>query len=286
MESDSLKYFMTDYWHEHGDPFTSQMPGMKTPWVFSMIGLNLVFFCKYFGPKWMENRKPANLKPLMVILNGLCFGAYTAGVLLGIYLTGGFVDCMDCRSYAPDSDDLRVISMKYLGYVMVFTKVFDFARPVLSVLSKKNYQVTNLQLIHLQCSLMLTWCGVKLNPGGVFILLALNDTLYQLLVSSYLVMAASSTEMHPSPSFRNVFVYFRILTAIVTSPHQLYFYFTQNDCTGSYPLLLGSGIYVALVGILYPVDFYFRTRTKFEHNHCKKIKQFEKLDANENAIAT
>lgn len=284
MMDSSLEYLSQEYFDENGDPFTSQLPGMRNPWLFFAIGINLILFCKYFGPKLMENKKPMDLRPGMIILNGLAFGAYTAGVFLGVYITDYFRHCMDCRSYEPNTEDLKQISMKYLGYVLIYTKIFDFIRPVLSVLAKKNDRVTNMQLMHLQISLMIAWAGVKLNPGGIFVFVALNDTLYQLLVYGYLIMTASSPEMQPSPSFRNVLMYFREVSVAITFLHQFYF-LVQGNCTGSYALQVFSTIYTALLTLLYPIDFHNRTRAKVGDLSSKKKDLAFGVDANKNAIA-
>lgn len=260
-------YFAGDFWDETGDPFTSQFFGMGSPWTFFSIGvciISWVMFYKYIHPRIASERRKLgfDLRPVMIIMNGLAFGTYTAGVLAGYFLTGGFQgERMTCTAYQPNATHLIDITIKYLAYLMIWTKVFDFLRPVMSILSGKENNVTIFQLLHLQTSLMLVWSAAKMNPGGVIALTALNDTLYQLAVYGYLIMLAASSEMRPKKSLRRSFLYFRQTSVAIALAHQLY-YLTDPTCASVSPLLIASSVYAVLHLIFYPLDYRMRSRQR------------------------
>jgi hypothetical protein len=256
--SSSIDYYTRDFWVDNADPFTSQLWGMDTPWMFFMIGLNLILFCKVWGPMVLKNHpKPIDLRATYIIFNGLAFGAYAIGLCAGIHLTNYFSDTFDCKSYNPVTNDLMKICQKYLGYCMIWTKIYDFTIPVFTVLSNRPEKVTLLQLLHLQGAMMLVWVGAKINPGGIFILVALMDTLYQVMVYGYMVMMAASSELRPSDrSFRWFLFGFREVTIVLVFLHQFYF-LQKEDCYTKELRFVGT-VYVGLTGIFFPIDVYNR----------------------------
>jgi hypothetical protein len=272
-----LHYYSKQFWDDNGDPLMSSLFGMQYPWFFLSLGLNAALFCKFWGPTYMKNRKPFDLRPVYIIVNGLAFGTYMLGVLLGFFCSNYFLDCFDCKSYDPKATDLPHICLKYLGYLMVWTKVYDFSIPILSVFSKKNYKITSLQLAHLFFALLFVWSGAKTNPGGVVILIAFNDTFYQLLVYSYMIMTAASPEIKPiDKSFRLFLFTFRVVTVLLTLVHQLYFIREPNCYLKE--LQIFSICYCVLTSILYPLDAYQRIKERQKESDKSGVQQLEKFN--------
>lgn len=266
-----IKYYSSDFWIENADPTTKQFFGMETPWIFLSIGLAIIIFCKFLGPYLMKNRKAKDLRPLMIITNGFAFGTYTGGVVIALGGTG-FQGCFDCSAYKPETNDLINITIKYLGYCLVWSKIYDFIRPVLAVLAKKQHQVTWLQLLHLECALFLCWAGMKIHPGGIFIPVGVVDTIYQSFAYGYLVMKASSDEMKPSDRVKPFLLYLRVISVFLVFLHQSYF-LTQKNCY-TVELRLFAATYTLLLVFLYPIDYYIRQgkskAAKLDANHNEK----------------
>ena len=229
-----------------------------------------MLFCKYWGPAFMKNREAIDIKPICIIMNGLAFGAYTNGILLGIVSSNFLQDCFFC-SYSRNTTELAHFGIKYMAYLMIWTKVYDFCIPILSALAKKPEKITNLQLTHLFVALMMIWTFAKVNPGGDVILIGLIDTIYQVFVYGYLIMTAASEEMKPSKSFRTFLFAFREFSVILMLVHQLYF--LPKNCI-RIELRWFAIIYIALIGIFYPIDAYKR---------IEQQKQ-QQLDPNANVV--
>lgn len=113
-------------------------PGMDTPWPMLTLALSLVLFCAHIGPRLMANQKVRDLKPFMLIIDGAAFGTYTCGVLLYLVTVNFGYDCFFCdRYYREENDDIRIVGSKYITYILVLTKIYDFNKPVMSVLAKQ-----------------------------------------------------------------------------------------------------------------------------------------------------
>lgn len=277
---DFVTYYNKEFWNINGDPLTSSFPGMESPWTFIMITLSIVLFCKVWGPALMSNRKPPDLRPVFIIVNGLMFGAYTIGIFLAFFLTNKLKETFQCSAYDPNTSDLCRIYLKYLGYLLLIFKCLDFNVPILSVLSKRMDKVTNLQLAYLTFTAWLCWAGMKLNPGGVFILSALVDTLVQSFIYGYLVMMSASKELKPKSrdSFLNFIIWLRMVSLSIALIHQGYFLIQDNCYTRELRFL--TAIYIASVIIFYPIDF--ANRRKARVGREKELRLMQEVDNNAN----
>ena len=97
-----------------------------------------------------------------------------------------------------------------------------------SVLSGRSHDVTILQCLHLQLALMISWLGAKINPGGIFIMTGLVDTLFQSMISAYLVMSTASKEMD-KPNGKKYILVFRALSIGSALFHAIYF-LNHSNC--------------------------------------------------------
>jgi len=277
---DSLTHYYKEFWDINGDPLTSSFPGMESPWTFIAITLNIVLFCKVWGPALMLKRQPPDLRPVFIIVNGLMFGSYTIGIFLAVFLTNKLTDTFQCSSYDPNTKDFFRICLKYLGYLLLIFKCLDFNVPILSVLSKRMDKVTNLQLTHLTVTTWLCWAGMKLNPGGVFILSAMADTLKQSIVYGYLVMMSASNELKPKSrsSFLNFIICLRVVSFSIVLLHQGYFLFQDNCYTRE--LRIWTTIHIVLVIIFYPIDFVNRRKARVRRE--EELQLMQEVDNNAN----
>jgi len=277
---DFLTYYYKEFWDINGDPLTSTFPGMESPWTFIAITLNIVLFCKVWGPALLSKKQPPDLRPVFIIVNGLMFGSYTIGIFLAVFLTDKFKDTYQCSSYDPNTSDIFRVYLKYLGYLLLIFKCLDFNVPILSILSKRMDKVTNLQLTHLTATTWLCWAGMKLNPGGVFILSAMADTLKQSIVYGYLVMTSASKELKPKSrgSFLNFIVCLRVVSLSIALVHQVYFLFQDNCYTRE--LRIWTASYLALVIIFYPIDFANRRKARVKREEELRLMQEVNNNAN------
>lgn len=254
IDSPSINYFLHDYWEQNGDPLTSTFPGMKTPWFFFLLGIKLIILIKFVVPSVIMNKKPIDIKPLGVISAGLGFGTTSAGLIIILSFTTALQSMTDCNSYKKHTNDLNDIVLKYVAYGFIMCKVFDFIKPLISSLGKKD--ITTLSLIQLHCILMFSWLGAKLNPGGTFIMFGILDTIYQILVYGYLVFAGASIEMRPSIENRNRIKnsirFYRWLTAACATPYNLY-HILKCDCL-NYDLQIVGFLYIATFVAIFPFE--------------------------------
>lgn len=254
-----INYYMNDYWtkgHRVIDPLTSTLPGMDTPWFFFLLTVQLSLLIKLIIPMAMVNRKPFNIKPISVVASGFAFGTTAVGMCVVLGFTPAVAMTTQCHSYKNVTSDIVEIVYKYIAYCFIFMKLFDYLKPILAALAKKEETISNMALTGLNVCVMFCWLGAKVNPGGIFILYGLLDTIYQMLAYGYLVYASASNEM--KPTYRNRLYYkdlirkFRLATVMFGVPYNIYFLF-QSGCPNR-DVTFVAVVYIGLYALSYPYD--------------------------------
>ncbi|XP_022230748.2 elongation of very long chain fatty acids protein F [Drosophila obscura] len=138
-----------DMYAEHGDPRVAHLPLLGNLWiVLALVGVYLAFVLHY-GPKWMEHRKPYELKTVMQVYNAVQVVANTIVFLYGLtntYLQPGF--SWTCQPFDKTDTSPRMMHVLCATYVYYMLKYLDLLDTVFIVLRKKNSQVSFLHVYH------------------------------------------------------------------------------------------------------------------------------------------
>src|SRR5579885_1858631 len=66
-----LGYYYKDFWREYGNPYVLKYYFMHEPWDMLVIVMAYFSFVVWIGPKMMKNRKPFELRKLILFYNVL-----------------------------------------------------------------------------------------------------------------------------------------------------------------------------------------------------------------------
>lgn len=261
-------YYLIEFWEEFSDADNEQLLGMAwAPWSWVLFTFMLAYFIRLWGPRYMEGRKAFELRPWMIILNSFAFGANAIGLFAAFWITDHFKSTFDCSAYDPLKRDYESIAVKYFAYILVYAKAFDFVKPILSVLSKKKLQISNLHLLHAMFFTIAAGAMAKVNPGGIFIAFALLDSFYCIMVYSYLLFAAASKEFKPSVHWKMAILFTRMFTIGLGLAHSSFFLAMEN--CGHPVLKIFSVFYAILMLLLFPYDWY-ATEEKIRQLKCQR----------------
>jgi len=242
-------YYVNDFWNDVSDPDVNGKPFMSGGPFGWVIFISLViFWIRVVGPKSMRDRDPYDMKPYLLVINGLTFGGYVTGFVTGMVFNNWGLTAFSCEACDLMDRSVEMYIRKSTGYVFFGGKVWELLRPVLTVYRKRDHEITNLYLFHCFCSVFFVFLGLKLYPGGVFGFLPYLDGIYQIFAHAYLIMTcAGDANMKPSHGYR-VFLYrLKIVSGVLVFLHGAYFV-TQPNCG---PVLLKwFQIIYALAGLV------------------------------------
>jgi len=177
-----------DLMNNKSDPRVNDWILMSGPFPTLSICLFYVYFVKVLGPKLMENRKPFDLKRVMMCYNffQIIFSSWlfyevshTMNIsseethwkilffffpFLQAWLQWGGKYSFRCQpvDYTNEPSALRVARACWWYY---FSKFIEFTDTIFFVLRKKNDHVSTLHIIHHGIMPISTWFGVKFTPG-------------------------------------------------------------------------------------------------------------------------
>lgn len=155
-----------DNWIKDADPRVEDWFLMSSPLPQTIILGIYVYFVTSLGPKLMENRKPFELKKVMITYNFfiVLFSVYMCyEFVMSGWGTGYSFRC-DIVDYSQSPRAMRMVHTCWLYY---FSKFIELLDTVFFVLRKKNSQVTFLHVFHHTIMPWTWWFGVKFAAGAV-----------------------------------------------------------------------------------------------------------------------
>lgn len=129
-----------DLMDNKSDPRVNNWPMMSSPFPTIFICLFYAYFVKVLGPKLMENRKPFNLRKVMLFYN--LFQVILSTWLFYESLVSGWGGHYSFRCQPVDySDNPLAIRMAHGCWWYYFSKFTEFFDTILFVLRKKNNHI-------------------------------------------------------------------------------------------------------------------------------------------------
>ncbi|XP_062555780.1 elongation of very long chain fatty acids protein AAEL008004-like [Armigeres subalbatus] len=189
------------YFCEAQDPRNADNFLMNPPWVPVGIVAVYLYFVLKLGPRWMANRKPFDLKKLILIYNilqvlanlYLCIEGVRVAVAMRISLTCQPVD------YSNHPLALRELKLVHLYYLL---KVSDLIDTVFFVLRKKQSHVTFLHVYHHSAIMFGSYICNRFFPGGHFSMLGLCNTLVHAVMYFYFFLTVYRPDLTKNANWK------------------------------------------------------------------------------------
>ncbi|XP_050498445.1 elongation of very long chain fatty acids protein AAEL008004 isoform X2 [Diabrotica virgifera virgifera] len=237
---------------EHGDPRVEGWWMMDSPLPTLFICMFYAVFSKVIGPKLMENKKPFDLRDVLIVYNFLqtLFSIW----LMYEYLMSGWWGSysFQCQpvDYSNNPVALRMARTCWWYYFSKFTEFFD---TLFFILRKKNSHVSTLHVIHHGCMPFSVWMGVKFAPGGHSTFFALLNTFVHIIMYFYYMVAAMGPEYQKYIWWKKYLTSLQLVQFVAIFAHQFQLMFVECN----YPKAFM--VWIALHGIMFLFlfsDFY------------------------------
>ncbi|KAK9738409.1 GNS1/SUR4 family [Popillia japonica] len=171
--------YALDNWR---DARVDDWPLMSSCWSVVAIVAVYLYIVFNLGPKFMENRKPFELKWVLIGYNIFqVLYCLVILVLVCIYV----IPHHNVICAAVDTSTPHGLIAAKLAWAYFLSKIIDLLDTVFFVLRKKDNQITFLHVYHHAGMVVLTWIGCRFIPGGSSLNLGILNTFVHAFMYSY-----------------------------------------------------------------------------------------------------
>lgn len=185
---------VTRYWDwlfvELADKRTNDWFLITDPAPGLTIIIAYLYFCLSWGPRYMQHRKPYQLKNTLIIYNLL-------QVIVSTYLFYEGLDAAWLTKYSWKcepvdwSDSPHAMRVARGVYTYFLAKMTELLDTVFFVLRKKDRQITFLHMYHHTVMPMISWGVTKYYPGGHCTFIGVVNSFVHIIMYSYYGLAAA-----------------------------------------------------------------------------------------------
>ncbi|XP_023242841.1 elongation of very long chain fatty acids protein AAEL008004-like [Centruroides sculpturatus] len=246
---------------DNGDPRVYDWSMMQSPWPTLGICFSYIYFVKLLGPALMKDRKPMDLRYVMIFYNfAMVIASTWLFVMLGLY---GWFSKYSWKCEPVDySNSSEAVAMANAAWWYYVSKFVEFTDTVFMVLRKKFDHVSNLHVIHHGIMPMSVWWGVKFTPGGHSTFFAFINSFVHILMYFYYGMAAVGPTMTKYLWWKKYMTVIQMIQFIFIFVHSFQLLF--RDCHYPRGFMWWIGFHAVLFWFLFR-DFY-----KNAYNRSKK----------------
>lgn len=242
-----------EFFNEHEDPRTKDWFLCNTITPIATILVTYLYFCKYAGPQYMKDRKPYDLKYVLIVYN-------LFQVLFSIYLVyeGGMAGWFTTYKWTCEPIDkadsplaLRIATAVWLYYMAKITELLD---TVFFILRKKYNQVTFLHLYHHTMMPLASYVGTKYLPGGHATFLGEINSFIHVIMYTYYLLAAFGPHMQKYLWWKKYLTMLQLIQFCIVFEQNMQAYL-QPNCDYPKPIIMmtiiEASIFIYLFGKFY-----------------------------------
>ncbi|XP_050536829.1 elongation of very long chain fatty acids protein AAEL008004-like isoform X3 [Daktulosphaira vitifoliae] len=256
------------FFDKYGDDRTKDWFLMSNPLPTALICLSYVYTVKHLGPRLMANRKPMELRSLLILYN----------LFQVIFSTWLFYECMmggwwgeyslKCQpvDYSNKPSTIRMVNVCWWYY---FSKFTEFMDTIFFVLRKKDRHISTLHVIHHGVMPMSVWFGVKFTPGGHSTFFGLLNTFVHIIMYTYYLLAALGPNVQKYLWWKKYLTSLQMVQFVAIMVHAFQLLFI--DC--NYPKA-----FVWWIG-MHAVMFFFLFKEFYNQQYRKSPKQKVSADS-------
>ncbi|XP_033864727.1 elongation of very long chain fatty acids protein 1-like [Acipenser ruthenus] len=245
---------------KHSDPRLNVYPMMQSPTLMTSILVGYVIFVLKVGPRFMANRKPYDLKGVMVAYNFFLV-AFSIFIVYEFLMSGWATDYTWKCDPVDFSNSPQGLRMVRVAWFFLFSKFIELLDTVFFVLRKKNSQVTFLHVFHHSVMPWTWWWGVKFGPGGIGSFHAMVNSVVHIIMYFYYGLSAAGPRFQKYLWWKKYMTAIQLVQFVLVSLHVTQYYF-MDKCDYQFPLFVHLvWIYGTFFFVLFS-NFWYQSYTK------------------------
>lgn len=213
-----------------------------------------------------------DIRPILLILDGFCFGCYGIAVFL-ITAVADFGRMFYTCNYPHHISDFHVQAITHLIYVYLLISFVCYGHPLIQVLGGHPVDVL-VDIVHHSIWTCLVFFYLSVNPVGLSLVIAVIDSITKSVHYGSQVLAVSEKDSMVAVKWNN---FFRALMFGITAVHSYYFNVYSSSCsrpsTGSAyePILLTiTCLYASTVTVISATRLLVSVASSFSASSIEK----------------
>lgn len=211
---------LADQRTNHWFLISSPIPGLT-------ILVLYLFFSLKWGPRYMADKKPFQLKTTLIVYNFI-------QVVVSVWLFNEGLEAGWLRTYSwkcqpvDQSNSPEAMRVARGVYIYFLAKISELLDTIFFVIRKKERQITFLHLYHHTVMPMISWGATKYYPGGHGTLIGVINSFVHIIMYSYYMFAAFGPKIQRYLFWKKYITTLQMLQFCIAFLHssQLLFY----DC--------------------------------------------------------
>lgn len=175
------------YYRETQDPRTTDLIILNPPWLPIVLVGAYLYFVLNLGPKLMKDRKPFNIRTLLLVYNVLQVVANLYMACYGTYLLILKGWNWSCQPLDTSNSAIAMGEVKLVHYYFLL-KLADLFDTVFFVLCKKQSHVSFLHVYHHAIMALVPFIFIRNYPSGHCSMLGLLNTYVHAAMYTYFFM--------------------------------------------------------------------------------------------------
>ncbi|XP_025419985.1 elongation of very long chain fatty acids protein AAEL008004-like isoform X2 [Sipha flava] len=261
------------FFDNYGDPRTKDWFLMSSPLPTLCICAAYVFTVKVAGPRLMANRKPMELRNVLIVYN--LFQVLFSSWLFYECMMGGWWGEYSLRcqpvDYTNKPSTIRMVNICWWYY---FSKFTEFMDTIFFVLRKKDRHISTLHVIHHGVMPMSVWFGVKFTPGGHSTFFGLLNTFVHIIMYAYYMLAALGPNVQKYLWWKKYLTSLQMIQFLAIMIHAFQLLFI--DCNYPKAFVWWIGMHAVMFFFLFK-EFY---KQQYSKSSKQKVSNEKKMTAN------
>lgn len=235
------------------DPVAATLPFLGSALPVTTLLLSYLLFVLKIGTRFMEKRKPYNLKKIIiaynmfqVIYNAMMFyyickyfhiiilRAYHKGLAYTYFTVNSLfiikIYDLGCMETLPVDSPFKFLERKQ-SYFYFINKIIDLLDTIFFVLRKSNKQITFLHVYHHMMMVYTIYWVVRLYGfAGQFSIMALLNTFVHIVMYLYYLLSALNTELKGSLWWKKYITLIQIIQFAILLIHSTWMLTCRRHC--------------------------------------------------------
>lgn len=243
----------TKHWFPDWDSRSRGWALIGNPIPLVAICVLYVYVVKVWGPKWMADKKPFELRSLMVAYNFILIllnAFFVWAFIWHGFIVKGYSIFAQGFDFSTDPVSMHIVHLTWWYYVL---RLVEFLDTVFFVLRKKYSQVSALHVFHHVAVALNMWMNVTYGGQSQTLFVIIVNSAVHVVMYTYYLLSALGPAFQPYTWWKRYLTQFQLAQFCLVFCHSISYLYFKDIAIPGFTLLM---ITEAIVFLVWFLSFY------------------------------